>query len=286
MNALLRYGTITVFALLLVHASREAELRDYELSHALLYLAGAILVGLAGAAAWAGWFGERFSGLLVERFTDTSDLPAEPGWMAGWLDWLERRGWNRLLRWSCYVVGQHAPRWPAVFLKGLNAARPGSRLERHFAERVYAFENPLNALKAWEVLARHGVRPKSHPSMQVNLFILRAVAPEPPPVDVSREIRPEGAPAPVPPPDRVPVKEGQPVRRPGRVTRNPAIRLFDEADATSFVWKQVGGPEIPASRSVAAPFARASTTILFTPPVPPQAPFRPVRVPAAPQRRA
>lgn len=69
----------------------------------------------------------------------------------------------------------------------------------------------------------------------------------------------------------------------GRVSRNPAIRLFEGADPTAFVWKHLG------ATTTAEPdpdYSRATTTIFFTPPIPPQAPFQPIRLPAAPRRQS
>ncbi len=55
--------------------------------------------------------------------------------------------------------------WPVLYRHGFNAAVDDSRLQRYFAERLYHFDNALDALQALEILRQHGVEPGPHQNL-------------------------------------------------------------------------------------------------------------------------
>jgi len=180
-------------------------------------------------------------------------------WLARVCASLEQRNRQFARRWLCWLATHWVSysEWPLLYRQGLAASPANSSLALYFAQRLFYFDNALDALNALDVLRRHDAEPGIHPNIQVQVFIARA-----------------NGEAEIPGLDPQPVTSGT---RTMELRRNPIIRLFEGADPIgSAVWNptppqsesQLGSPTEP----------RASTAVLFASPVAPQIPFQPVRL--------
>lgn len=186
-------------------------------------------------------------------------------WLARICASLEQRNMRFARRWLCWLATHWVTysEWPHLYRQGLAASPPNSSLARYFAQRLYYFDNALDALNALDVLRRHDAEPGPHPNMQVQVFISRANG--------------EGE---IPGLDPQPVTSGS---RSMALRRNPVIRLFEGADpVSSAVWNPASPKAEPELGSPTEP--RASTAVLFASPVAPQIPFQPVRLQIQPQQ--
>lgn len=173
------------------------------------HVALAVILGILNAAVWAPYFGERISDPLTATITKGTYVERK-NWLLHLALWSQKRGWRKLVLFSCFLDGIHYPDRPAAFVLGLKHARPGSWLEKVFAREVYRFDNVQNCIHAHQVLRRHGIDPGLHHNPEINLALMsldRAVKPDPAKLVVTT--------APPPPP----------------LKRNRRIKLFSNAES-------------------------------------------------------
>jgi len=143
-----------------------ADLRTADLTHAF-WLAYCVILGLVSGLLWVPVFAERLLGAPTDEVKNPG-LADPPGRLLGLIRRLDARGCSRLARWLCFVEGVRHPWRPAPFVIGMKNARPGTWLERVYAREVYRFTNVDNAVRAYQVLRRHGCAPGLHPRDEVN----------------------------------------------------------------------------------------------------------------------
>ncbi len=265
------------FGYFLSKAAAAADAVDLDLFSAFVYLLMAVPLGLGVAAAYSSAIAEWIGESVWMRHPESPGHD-HPHWLAASTGWLEQQGW----RWLCFLAVWFRcfSAWSILHQRGLRAVRKGGRLERFFARRLYRLDNALDALRAAEVLVRHGIEPPPHSDAQVQLFIRRAGLPGRP------AVKPGGAQMPV----EVAVAEQaqvadtfgpgalDPVSNPVlgvAALRNPAIALFEGAETKGPQWnshecRPEAGLRQPAE-------ARRETTVFFSPPPAPLIAFRPVR---------
>jgi len=275
------------FAYALQEAANAADTVDLDLFSAFVYLLVALPLGLMVAAAYSSLIGEWIGEAVWMRFSENPGYD-HPHWLVSLTGWLERHQCRLLLRWVCFLAVQLIgfSEWSILYQRGLGAAREGSWLERYFARRLYPFPNALNALKAAEALARHGIHPRAHPDTQVQLFLLRAGLPEKArkkPACPAAETEPApsieaaGPVADVVPPGNLnPLPSARPLVHP--LLRNPSIALFEGAEPSPLAWNAAlpQKAESPGAHTQ----GRQTTTVQFAPP-PPAMPFEPVQLDAS-----
>jgi len=172
------------------------------------WLAVALVLALANAAAWAPFLGARISEPLTGILTEGT-CGERKNHLLGLAHWLEARRWRRPTLWVCFLEGVHHPELPAAFVLGLRNSRQGSWLEKVFAREVFRFDNAQHCVEAFHALRRHRIDPRPHPNAAVNQVL----------ISLERQARPE--------PPIVPLPSAE---LPAPVQRHPDIQLFEGAD--------------------------------------------------------
>jgi hypothetical protein len=175
----------------------------------LYYVSILLLLTLPMAGLWTPYLAEGLFGRLAESMND-DHADREKMLLARWIRRAEARQKRRLVVFLCWWEGVMVhPNLQRPFFTGMKHAKPGSLLERFFAQEVLRFGDSRNVLQALSVLERHGLCPKSHWSTQIS-DLMRF-----------RRRRIKKAPAPLP----IPQTEA-----PAAPKRNPRIKLFSSAD--------------------------------------------------------
>jgi hypothetical protein len=150
------------------------------------WLAVVVILGIANAAVWAPYFGEKLADPLTGA-TVNAEYKEPKNYLLKLIRWSERRGHRSLVTFLCFLEGVRTPNLPTAFVIGMNNARPGTWLEKVYAKEVFKFNNTQHSLKAYEILKRRGIDPRPHGSPAVNLAIVSAeheVKEPPPPMNV------------------------------------------------------------------------------------------------------
>ena len=168
------------------------------------YLMVFVFVGILNAFVWAPAIGSKLSDPLTSMLTE-STFEQHDNWLLKMVRWVAGFNWNYLTCRLAFLECIHNPDQPAGYILGLAHSRPGSWLERVFAQELFRFDNTQNAIWAFNVLKRHGIDPRPHSRPEVNMTLLAA----------DREVKP--APAPLP----LPI-----AAKPPQQKRNQRIQLF------------------------------------------------------------
>ncbi len=150
------------------------------------YLVLCVVLGLANAAVWAPYFGEKLSEPLTNMLTQGSHTEKRNR-LQSLLIRLQDRGHRRLTVLCALLEGLHRPTQPTAFLIGLRNARPGTLSEAYFARKVFSFDNAQHCLEAFNILRKYGIDPRPHRNPEVNNLLMaheRPVKPDPSPLPV------------------------------------------------------------------------------------------------------
>lgn len=175
------------------------------------WLSFCVIMAIGAAFCWAPLFVGR---LMANSLTSplTSGHYQEPHHrLLGLIRWCENRRFRRAVCGLCFLEGVRRPWQPVPFVIGVRNARPGSWLEKVFAEEVYRSYHTAECIKAREILRRHGVEPPPHAVGSVRLIL----------DSLDRETAPDKPPLPVP------------AAVPPSLQRNPRVTLFGDQPPTS-----------------------------------------------------
>lgn len=284
LRGLIAVGAPLGFAYLVHRAISNAEFVDLDFASLFIYLFIALLFALMLTVIYSSMIRESF-GDSTWMGSSISQGYDRPHWLLATTSWLLRQEYCFILRWTCFLAVQLVSftEWAILYKRGMCASREGSWLERYFARHLYHFSNALDAMKASEVLQRHGEQRTVHPDAQVQLFLMRAEMPEPVAISKSAIPGPESEEAQfeaaaasvvVRPVDLNPMPDRHSSVR--SLMRNRSIALFEGAEPGGSDW---GAHRADAAASIGLPYEdRRSTTILFAAPIPPSVPFNPVRL--------
>lgn len=130
-----------------------------------------MLLGIANAVLWTPVIGRAIAEPVAGNFTRSS-----PSWERSriykTIMRLERQKRHLMASWVAWFTGIFKPMEPEVFYVGLQNARPGSYLQRHFARKVYGFMNARRCLEAFSILKSLGCEPPKHREQSINSIIL------------------------------------------------------------------------------------------------------------------
>jgi hypothetical protein len=175
----------------------------------LFYLSIILLLTLPMAVVWTPYLVEGLFGSLADSMNDDHADP-EKLRLARWIRRAEARKRRRLVVLLCWWEGVMVhPNLQRPFFTGMKHAKPGSFLERFFAQEVLRFGDSRNVMQALNVLDHHGIKPKSHWSESITEMMR------------FRKLRVKPAPPAMP----VPKTDA-----PAAPKRNPRIKLFSSAD--------------------------------------------------------
>lgn len=135
------------------------------------WVAVVVALAVANGIVWAPFLGEKVGDPLAGG-TINAEYKEPKNWVLKLIRWLEAKGARGPARWLCFVEGVRKPFLPAAFLVGMNNARPGSWLEKIYAQEVFRFNNAQNCLIAYNILKRHGIDPRPHANPGVNLVLI------------------------------------------------------------------------------------------------------------------
>jgi hypothetical protein len=175
------------------------------------YLVLCVVLGLANAAVWAPYFGEKLSEPITNMLTQGSHAEDRNA-LLDLLFRLQDRGHRRLTVLFALIEGLHHPARPTAFLIGLRNAQPGTWSEFYFARKVFAFDNAQHCLEAFRVLRKYGIDPRPHRDPEVNTVLMA----------YERQVKPDPAQLPV-----------FPAPSPSRLKRDHRIRLSSVHEAAS-----------------------------------------------------
>ena len=202
------FGAALAYTMITARQSGASATSDLDMT-ASGWLAVSVLLGIANAVVWAPLIGSKMSDPLTDAMTSGTFVERK-NWSLKLIYWLQHREWRRLTLLACFLEGIHRPYMPTAFFIGMNQARVGSWLEKVFAREVFRFDNVQNCVRAFRILQRHQVAPGIHARSEVNVIIH----------SVNRSVAPlaEVLAVPAAPP-------------PEKLKRNPAIQLFETAEA-------------------------------------------------------
>ena len=197
------FGTGLTYGLMKVWQNAQAAPLTGDLANAF-YLAICVLLAMANAVVWAPFFADRLSGPLTYVITRSTYVAPKHS-LLRLIHWLENHGQRRLTLFFCFLEGIRRPNRPMAFVIGLNNARPGSWLEKVYAQEVFRFDNARHCMQAYEALRRHGIDPRPHHNTEVNMVLL----------SLDRQVKPAADTVVVPPAGPAPP-----------LKRDPRIKLF------------------------------------------------------------
>lgn len=165
-----------------------------------------VILAIANALVWAPYFGSKLADPLTGVLT-RGQFKERKNYVLRLIHWLEKRQFRRSTAAACFFQGILHPERPAAFVLGLKNSKPGSWLEKVYAQEVFRFENAQNCVQAYLSLRRHGIDPGLHRNPDINLVLMS--------LDRTAKADPE--------------KLLVPTASAPELKRNPRIQLFHQA---------------------------------------------------------
>lgn len=169
------------------------------------YLALCVVLGICNALVWAPVLGTALSNPITEVLTKSTYIDRKNN-VLRLIYWLESHRCRRLTLLFCFLEGIRRPWMPGQFVIGLRNAKPGSWLEKVFAQAVFKFDNVQHCVVAYDALKRQGIDPGAHSKSEINLVLF----------SLEKSVKAD--------PEKLPVPSAPPITH---LKRNPRIQLFE-----------------------------------------------------------